>query len=73
MAAEAGAPIESLASEQAAVAAVAAAPAPARFARLERILAFATEIPAAVLVTVTETAVLADVLPAKSLATAWRL
>jgi TRAP-type C4-dicarboxylate transport system permease small subunit len=50
MAAEVGAPIESLASEQAAVAAVAAAPPPARFARLDRILAAATEIPAAVLV-----------------------
>src|SRR5437764_15123329 len=50
MAGEAGAPIESLASEQAAVAAVAAAPPPARFARLDRILAAATEIPAAILV-----------------------
>src|SRR5947207_928600 len=50
MAAEVGAPIESLASEQAAVAALAAAPPPARFARLDRILAAATEIPAAILV-----------------------
>src|SRR5437763_9847567 len=61
MAAEAGAPIESLASEQAAVAAVAAAAPPARFARLERILALGTEIPAAILVSIEILVLLAGV------------
>src|SRR5437764_8378852 len=61
MAGEAGAPIESLASEQAAVAAVAAAAPPARFARLERVLALGTEIPAAILVTVEILVLLAGV------------
>jgi TRAP-type C4-dicarboxylate transport system permease small subunit len=64
MAGEAGipaAPIESLASEQAAVAAVTAAPPIARFARLDHILALATEIPAAVLVTIEILVLLAGV------------
>jgi tripartite ATP-independent transporter DctM subunit len=60
MAAEAGGPIELLASEQAAVAATAAAP-PARFARLDRALALATEIPAAILVSVEILVLLAGV------------
>src|SRR5947207_583878 len=59
--AEAGGPIEILASEQAAVAAAAAAAPPARFARLDRILALATEIPAAVLVSVEVSVLLAGV------------
>src|SRR5216684_2207803 len=58
--AEAGGPIEILASEQAAVAAMAAAP-PARFARLDRLLALATEIPAAILVSVEILVLLAGV------------
>src|ERR1700694_3302108 len=58
--AEAGGPIEILASEQAAVAAGAPAP-PARCARLDRILALATEIPAAILVSVEILVLLAGV------------
>src|ERR1700687_5125168 len=60
MAAEAGGPIELVASEQAAVAAVTAA-LPRRFARLDRILALATEVPAAVLVSVEILVLLAGV------------
>src|SRR6266568_1270865 len=59
--AEAGGPIEILASEQAAVAAITAAALPRRFARLDRILALATEIPAAVLVSVEILVLLAGV------------
>src|SRR5438552_17633818 len=59
--AEAGRPIEILASEQAAVAAITAAALPRRFARLDRILALATEIPAAVLVSVEILVLLAGV------------
>jgi len=59
--AEAGQPIEVIASEQAAVAATMAAPPPARFARLDRVLALATEIPAAILVTVETLVLLAGV------------
>src|SRR5260370_2261663 len=59
--AEAGGPIEILASEQAAVAASTAAALPGRFARLDRILALATEIPAAVLVSVEILVLLAGV------------
>src|SRR5438552_6058576 len=59
--AEAGRPIEILASEQAAVAAITAAALPRRFARLDRILALATEIPAAILVSVEILVLLAGV------------
>src|SRR6266852_1780858 len=59
--AEAGGPIEILASEQAAVAAITAAALPRRFARLDRILALATEIPAAILVSVEILVLLAGV------------
>src|SRR6266516_4210680 len=58
--AEAGGPIEILASEQAAAAATAAA-LPRRFARLDRILALATEIPAAILVSIEILVLLAGV------------
>src|SRR5437899_9652589 len=61
MAAEAGGPSEFLASEQAAVAAVTAAALPRRFARLDRALALATEIPAAILVSVEILVLLAGV------------
>src|SRR5436190_352784 len=61
MAAEAGGPIELLASEQAAVAAATKAALPRRFAKLDRILALATEIPAAVLVSVEILVLLAGV------------
>src|SRR5207245_6878626 len=59
--AEAGGPIEILASEQAAVAAITAAALPRRFARLDRTLALATEIPAAILVSVEILVLLAGV------------
>ena len=59
--AEAGGPIEILASEQAAVAAATAAALPRRFARLDRILALATEIPAAILVSIEILVLLAGV------------
>src|SRR5438552_11325849 len=59
--AEAGGAIEFLASEQAAVAAVTAAALPRRFARLDRALALATEIPAAILVSVEILVLLAGV------------
>ena len=61
MAAEAGGPIEIIASEQAAVAALTTAALPRRFARLDRILALATEIPAAVLVSIEILVLLAGV------------
>src|SRR3989442_1022275 len=59
--AEAGGPIEILASEQAAVAAILAASLPRRFARLDRAFALATETPAAILVSVEILVLLAGV------------